>query len=555
MLTGKFKMLKNSVMSGKKIIACLTLSVIQFILVINIVNGQAKKAGAPVAITKEQAGEIKKQAAELYKTENFKAAIDLYTKLVNFEPENMDYNYKLGMSIVKSNTDRSQAIQYFVKAADKKDAPKDVYYFMGKALLSAGLFDEAVEAFEKYRDVNKGQVNAKLHLEQWMEYCYNAKEYAKNPLDVRFVNPGKPVNSPAAEYAPVSMAVDTVVFFTSNRKGNMGGLVDGFGEIIPDIYISSRIDTVWTKAKNPGININSEFYDISSGMNSNGDKLLIYKEGAEAAGDIYISLLKGKSWQKAEVIDASMETKYLETGACISNDGKRVFFAADMKGTLGGKDIFMIEMKEDKTWSAPVNVGPTVNTKFDEDFPMLWHDGKTLFFSSEGHTSMGGHDIFMTSKSDPAQDWSKPVNIGYPLNTFDDDLYFTLSANGATGYVAGVKKGGLGDLDIWYFKLAQPLLKNAGTLYRASILSPQGLPTKDAVCSVVKESTGEVIGIMEANGPNAEIFVLLPPGNYILKARSPKMGRLEEPIAITGEESSNGISKVLKLQPNPSGKP
>ncbi len=514
-----------------------------------------KKPAKPVVITKEQAAEIKKQAANLYKDNNYKAALDQYQKLVDFDPENMDYNYKLGICYINSNVDKSQAIQYFVKAADKKDAPKDVYYHMGKALLAANLFDEAIEAFEKYKEVNRGEVNAKYFLEQNMEYCYNGKEYVKKPLEVKFTNPGKLVNSVSADYSPVGMAVDTVVYFTSNRKGNMGGIVDGFGEIIPDVYFSSKLDTSWTKAKNPGININSELYDISTGMNTNGDKMLIYKEGGDNLGDIFVSQLKGKSWQKAELADPSLATKTFETGACISNDGKKIFFAADMKGTLGGKDIFMIEMDESKKWGAPVNLGPTVNTKFNEDNPMLWHDGKTLFFASQGHTSMGGFDIFMTYRPDPVSDWSKPYNIGYPLNTSTDDLYFTLAANGRTGYVSSYKNGSLGDLDIWYFNLTEPLVKNAGILYRASILSPQGLPAKDAMCSVVKESTGEILGIMEANGPNAEIFILLPAGNYKLKARSPKMGRIEEDINVTGDEGEKGIVKVLKLQPNPSSKP
>lgn len=514
-----------------------------------------KKTTQPVTITKEQASEIKKTAGDMFKDGNYKAATEAYTKLVNFDPEDGEYNYRLGMSILNSNSVKADAIQYFVKAADKKDAPKDVYFQMGKALLSAGLFDEAIEAFEKYKEVNNGQVNAKFNLDQHIEYCYNGKEYVKKPLDIKFTNPGKLVNTKFADYAPVSMAVDTVLFFTSNRQGNTGGIVDGLGEVIPDIYSSSRTDTTWTKSKNTGININSELYEVSTGMSSNGDKLILYKESASASGDIYIAELKGKSWQKAVLPDAVFETKELETGGCISNDGKHIYFAADMKGTLGGKDIFRMDLSEDKKWSSPINLGPTVNTKFNEDNPVLWHDGKTLFFASQGHTSMGGYDIFMSTQPDPSSDWSTPGNVGYPLNTFDDDLYFTLAANGRTGYVSGVKPKGLGDLDIWYYALKEPLVKNAGILYRASILSPQGLPSKDAMCSVVKESTGEVLGIMEANGPSAEIFIMLPPGNYKLKARSAKMGRLEEDITITGEEGEKGVRKVLKLQPNPSSKP
>lgn len=124
----------------------------------------SKKPAPPVVITKEQAAELKKQAGELYKMQAHKAAIDPYSKLVSFDPENMDYNYKLGMCYLNANVDKSQGIQYFVKAADKKDAPKDVYYMMGKSLLYANLFDEAIEAFEKYKEVNKGVVNPKFFL-------------------------------------------------------------------------------------------------------------------------------------------------------------------------------------------------------------------------------------------------------------------------------------------------------------------------------------------------------------------------------------------------------
>jgi len=514
---------------------------------------QAKKGKVP-PLTKDQAGEVKKLAADLYKSENFRGALDHYQRLVNYDPTNVDYNYRLGMCYLYTNYDKTQATQYFVKAADMKDVPKDVYYHMGRALLISGLFDEAIDAFDKYKSVNKGQVNSKYNVDQFAEYCYNAKEYIKNPVDVKFINPGKAVNSPKPDYAPVTMAVDTVLYFTSNRPGNMGGITDGYGDLVADVYTSSRVDTVWTKAKNAGISINSEYYDISSGLNSNGDKLLIYKENVEASGDIYISKLKGKNWQKAELLDEVFETKQFETGACMSPDGNRVYFAADMKGTLGGTDIFMMEKDSSKKWKVPVNLGPTVNTKFNEDFPFIWHDGKTLFFSSQGHNSMGGFDIFMTTQPDPAQDWSKPINVGYPLNTFDDDLNLTLAANGKTGYVTSLKPRGLGDLDIWYFRLKEPLVKNAGVLFRASILNAQGLPSKDAVCSIVKESTGQVISVMEANGAAAEIFVLLEAGTYKLKARSPKMGNLEEDIVIVGNEGEKGVRKTFRLKPIPGEK-
>lgn len=509
----------------------------------------------PVKLTKEQASTVKKDAAALYKQENYMAALAEYSKLVNYDPNDLDFNYRLGMCYLNSNSEKSKAVEYFVKAADQKEAPKDVYFMMGRALLSAGLFDEAINAFEKYKEVNKGQVHPKLNFERHLEYCYNAKEYVKKPLEVTFKNPGKNVNSPNADYACAGIATDTLVYFTSNRKGNLGGIVDGLGEIIPDIYMFTRNDTVFSKAKNLGVGVNSELYEISTGITSNGDRLMIYKENGDAAGDIFSASMKGKTWEKAVLMDESLETKIPETGASISNDGKRIFFSANMKGTLGGKDLWMVEKEESGKWSAPKNLGPKVNTKFDEDFPTLWHNGKTLFFASQGHTSIGGYDIFMSYQGDPSQEWATPMNIGYPLNTFDDDLYFTLSGNARTGYVSAVKAGGLGDLDIWYFTLKEPLIKNAGILFKASVLSSQGLPAKDAMAMITKATTGETLAVMEAVGPASEIHALLTAGSYKITIRSPKMGRVEEEINITGEEGEKGIYKVLKLQPNPSSKP
>jgi len=516
---------------------------------------QTNRKGTVPKLTKEQASETSKVAADMFKIPNWNGAREQYKLLVNYDSENVEYLYRYGVCIVNTNVDKSEAIQYLTKVADKKEAPKETYYYLGKALLGAGLYDEAIDAFDKFKEVNKGKMDAKLNFEMHQEYCFNARDYSLKPLDVTFTNPGKSLNSTGPDYACVSMAVDTVVFFTSGRKGNMGGLADEFGEVYPDVYWSSKTDSGWTKAKNAGISINSEFFDVSTGMNTNGDKLFVHKHDMANAGDIFVSEQQGKTWIKAVLLDPSLQTKTIETGACMTNDGKRVFFAAEgIKGGLGGKDIYMIQKDESGKWSSPVNLGNSVNTKYNEDNPVIWHDGKTLFFASQGHTSMGGYDIFMTSRASDASAWEKPFNIGYPLNNALDNQYFTLSSNGRTGYVSDWKPGGLGDLDIWYFSMKEPLVKNAGTLFRASVLNAAGMPAKDAVCSVVKESTGEIIAIMEPAGPASEIFVLLSPGTYKLKARSPKMGRLEEEIIVVGDEGEKGIRKELKLQPNPSDK-
>jgi len=503
----------------------------------------------PPPLSKDQAKEMNRQAESYYDGEVYKAAILPYLRLVEYDPENTEFNYNLGMSYLNSNMNKPEAYKYLAKAADKKDAPKDVMFRLGQALLVAGLYDEAIDAFDRYKADKGTKIDSDLNLDLHLEWCENAKKLIKTPVDVEFNNPGKKVNSKYPDYAPVAMAVDTIVYFTSNRQGSMGGTVDGYGEIVSDVFYSTLTDTIWYRAKNLGYNVNFEGYDVSTGISSNGDKLLVYKEGNGANGDIYISNQKGKTWMKAELFDEEFDTRDYETGACISPDGKTIYFASDRKGTLGGKDIFMSYVDSTKKWSEPINLGPEVNTPYDEDRPFIWHDGKTLFFASKGHNSMGGYDIFKTSTMDKSAKWATPENIGYPINNSDDNQYFTLCADGKTGYISASRDGGLGDLDIWKFKAKDSFVPNNNILFKGQVFASNGLPAKNAKCIVTKVSTGEVQGILTVTGRVAEFFILLPPGKYEVMARDPRAGNLQSEIVITGDEKDGMISKSFKLVP------
>jgi WD40 repeat protein/anaphase-promoting complex subunit 3 len=522
-----------------------------FVLVFVSVNAQTSRSTRkPPPLSKDQAKDVSRQAEGLFDDEMYKKAIPLYIRLVDYDKMNAEYNYNLGYSYLHSNVDKKEAYKYLATAADKKDAPKDVMFRLGQALLVAGLYDEAIDAFDRYKTQNEGKkANANLDVELNLGWCNNAKKIIKSPIGVSFRNLGKSVNSKYPEYSPVAMAVDTIVYFTSNRQGNMGGVVDGYGEIVSDAYYSTRTDTVWYRAKNLGYNVNFEGYDICTGVNSNGNKMLIYKEGGGISGDIYISSQKYKTWQKAELFDEDFDTRELETGACMSPDGKTIYFASDRKGTLGGKDIFMRYIDSTKTWSDAINLGPEINTPYDEESPFIWHDGKTLFFASQGHNSMGGFDIFKTTTPDKSAKWATPENIGYPLNTSDDNKYFTLCADGKNGFVSASMAGGYGDLDIWHFVVDEPLVTGNSVLFRGRINASNGLPAKNSICKITKTSTGELMGILGVTGRASEFFILLPPGTYELMARDPRAGNLQAKVTITGNEKDGVVAKTFTLKP------
>ena len=516
---------------------------ILFLFFITIISTTIAQKKLP-ALSKDQISAMKKDAADFFKSENYKEALIRYKQLQAAEPNDVDFNYKLGVSYLNTKVDKKKAAEYLKNVVGKKDAPKDVLYYEGLALFYNIEFNEAIEAYDKYKEENKGKVNPKLMWEQHVEWCHHALALMKTPVDVRFDNLGKNVNSVTSDFRPVVGANDSILFFSSNRKGNMGGVTDGYGEFLTDVYITTNADTIWTKAKNVGTNINTETYDESLYLSPNGDKMLVYREGGDAKSDIYYTELKGKQWNKIIPYGTQFETKEKVTGASLSPDGRTVYFAAEMKGTKGGNDIWKSE-KDTGTgiWSDPVNLGDAVNTKFDEINPYIFADGKTLFFASQGHNSMGGFDMFKSMLPDPRQGWSKAENLGYPLNTVYDDNDLVLNGTGMVGYISATREGGFGETDIYKLTFKESLISPPSFFVKIRVLAPSGLPVKEAVCTVTRKSTGELLGTVMANSASGVVNYSLPVGDYRVKIRSPKIGKADEDFEVKGDEPGN--KKVL----------
>lgn len=510
---------------------------------------QTKKSSQPVTLTKDQASEIKKAASGFYGDKNYKEALPRYLQLVNNDSENWEFNYRLGLCYLNTAGDKSRAIEYLIRASAKKDTPKDVNFYLANALLSAGELDDAQENYEKYKELNNGKINAKFNVDNHIEWCFHAKELMKTPVEVKFTNAGKQVNSPTADYRPVCDAEGSMILFTSNRKGNMGGLPDGTGEFISDIYYTT-FDTAFSKAKSTGPMVCTEMYDESIFLNANGDVMLVYREGGDAQSPVYITEAAGKAWSKIVPFAEDAKTGDKIDGASLSPDEKTLYFAAELKGGKGGKDIWYTFKNEKGEWSTPRNCGDGINTKFDEINPYVFADGKTIFFASEGHNSMGGFDIFSSTRTDESQDWSAGENLGYPLNTFDDDKYFCINATGHTGYVSRWQKDAIGETDIYRFVVKQALVKNKSTLFKAILQKADGTPAKDALCSITMNSTGESFGgVIKSNPNTGKILAALPPGVYKLKVKGQKSGRLDVDFTITGDEKAGKLEKTFKLTP------
>ncbi len=517
-------------------------------LLLNLAASAQKKEPPIKPFSKEEVSDQKKEASSYFRTENYRMAKTIYERLVVTNPNDVDYNFKLALCYLNTNIDKKKAIPLleYVANANSKDIPKDVLFELAKAYHYGNYFDKAMETFEKYRVAKKGSVDPKLKIDQWIDWSHIAKELTEKPLDAIFENLGRTINSPTSDYKPIIGANDSIVYFSSCRKGNTGGLTDDLGDIPADIYFFTQNDTLRTKAKNIGANINTPLYEECLSINMNGNYMIIYMEG-DVQGDLYISELKGKQWTKSVSMGKEFVTRALESGACLSPDGLTLYFAAEAEGSKTGKDIYRCTRTEQTGWTKPERMGDNINTKEDEDCPYMWLDGKTLFFSSKGFKGMGGYDIYKVQMNDPKEGFSKPENIGYPLNTTYDDVGIAIGVDGKTIYVAQVRDSGYGEQDLYKVTLKEPISSNKLCLLSLRVLSPSNTPAKGGIVTINDAATGTLLYKGDVNDFSGKYDVALPTGAYKVAVRHPKLGKVEEEVLINAMETTK-FEKVLQFK-------
>jgi len=294
------------------------------------------------------------------------------------------------------------------------------------------------------------------------------------------VNMGSIINTNDPEYSPVISLDGSAVYFTTRRLRKDGSNADIIDESVnqhlEDIYVSYKdFEGNWTEP------ILMEFCkpdrNEATVAVSRDERSVFTYIGEGNAGNIYTSSFLGNKYGNLEKVDIpGINSDYWEPHINVSPDGKTIYFVSNRPGGYGGRDIYEIIKMPDGSWSAPKNLGPMVNTEFDEDAPFLAVDNKTLYFSSNGEKSMGGFDVFMTKK-DNQGNWQEPVNVGSPLNTPGDDIYYTTTMDGLTGYISSFRKGGYGEKDIYQVKNKHLGIDNiAGLRGEVETLSGEQLP-------------------------------------------------------------------------------
>ncbi|MGP8214769.1 MAG: hypothetical protein ACLQQ4_04320 [Bacteroidia bacterium] len=457
-------------------------------------------------------------ADNYFSDEDFDDALEAYLTLVDKYPDNDLYNYRLGVCYLNTNIDKTKAIPYLELVAHLKKHNPNTLYLLGRAYQFAYRFDDAIKTFNDFKEEGKGSPDNMKDAEVQIQYCMNAKELMKFPVNITFENLGKNINSPYDDYYPFVPTNESFIVFNSKR-GGAGKQKVSANNFSPSIYISYVSDGQYQPAVNigPPIDAAGKSSEVV-GLSKEGDYMLFYYFDKKGFGSIFSSTDDGgKSFSTPMALPEVINQKNQhQIAASITADGSTIYFASDRPGGLGGIDIYVSKKLPNGGWGVPQNLGPVINTPSNEDFPNISPDGKTLYFSSQGHTGMGGYDIFKANWSDSANQWSSVQNMGYPINTPDDDMNFRIAANGSYGYISQVRKGGYGGLDVYRIKF-----NNAEQLYSVVIGLVQSADTSakiknfsDIMISISDAKTNELYGNYVPNGTTGRYVMILPPGKY-----------------------------------------
>jgi len=467
-------------------------------------------------------------------------ALEYLLKAYQFNPNNADLNYKIGICYLNTSY-KEKALEHIEKAYNiKRDVHSDLNLYLARAYHLNLKFDSAIIYYKSF--INSLETNKKTkyieEINKYIQECNNGKELIKDTVKVMIDNLGSTINSIYPDYGPVINADESMLIFTSRRNTNTGEMRDPeSGKYYEDIYIAYLEDWGQWKLEQPGEPINSIYHDAAIGLSPDGQTLYLYK--GNNGGDIYVSYLKGSKWTNPEPLPYPINTKYHESSASLGPDGKTLYFVSDRPGSKGGRDIWMSK-RNNKQWSYPINL-TNINTTFDEEGVNEEDDGKTLYFSSKGHNTMGGYDIFKSTNENGK--WTNPTNLGYPINTPDEDLYFVLSASGIHAYISSSRKGTIGDQDLFiitYF-VAKPTVPSSEVnllawrahpsqdikfenligesspsliLWKGKVMDEMGTPL-EAQIILTDNETGEQISEFYSNSETGKFIVSLPAGkNY-----------------------------------------
>jgi Tol biopolymer transport system component len=443
---------------------------------------------------------------------NYHLALPILRELWDIDSTSREVSWMTGLCLFNIRRETPEALPYFQKASIRFP---EAYYYLGRLYHNESLFDKAMEAYSEYKNTAPDPNFNHPDVDQLMEKSYTAKIFMRSPLAVNLTLLNNNINTGYPDYAPLLTPDGNTMYFTSRRKGSTGDLTDPNNDFFEDIYFTIKENGTWSIPQNIGSPLNTNSHDAAVALSKDGNTLYIYRTSNDMlSGDIYYSELKSNMWTEPVKIDANINTPGgAETSITISPDGNTIYFSSNRSGGFGGKDLYRVTKMPDNTWSRAMNLGPIINTPYDEDGPFIHPDGQSFYFSSKGHENMGGYDIFK-SKLNEDGSFTAPVNVGYPINSVRDDIFYFVTHDGKKAYYSSNRSNGKGELDIYQTDIVDDDQKNLIMLKGTVTTNEPEFKALKATITIIDFITKDLQGIYRTNINGKYLIVLLPRKKY-----------------------------------------
>lgn len=456
-----------------------------------------------------------------YQRKDYESALTNYLAALQTEQNNAQTLFKAGVCYLNAE-EIKKAVSYLQQAYNLNGAvDPNIHYHLGMAYQRDHQYKKAMDHFAALKAVNKGL--AALAGKKMTE-CAVGDSLMGIEITVE-ITPLADINSPFAEHSPLITSDGRTLIFTSKRSSDDYQIKSATN--YEDVYISYKNANQWSAPRKISPSINVKFNEAAVSLSPDGKTLFLYYE--EGKGDIYTSSFENGDWSKPTPLNAFINHPlYRETSACVSPDGSKLYFSSNRAGGKGGLDIYVCERGPNGDWGRPSNLGSTVNSRGDEDSPFLHADSVTLYFSSNGHPSLGSNDIFKTTLTDGK--WTTPENLGYPINTSGYDGFFTLSPDKKTGYYSAHPGAGAANTDIYVANFVpaqnaasatanQDSLKSAGSqtgfiLLKGTVTDFYSATPLNATVILVDISNRKIISRVTASDSGHFRLIIPEPGNY-----------------------------------------
>lgn len=476
--------------------------------------------------------EILKVAEDHIEKGNYKSAYNIYKRIADKDTLNAEANFGAALCVMNIAMPKKEAVKFMERALRAGIEDEDAMFFMGLAYHYNLQYEMADAAFREYKAAEKG--NLLGDVDRFIKYVENAKKICQAPVAVEFTNLGPNINSEYPDYYPMVTPEHSFIAFTSRRKNNVGARLEFDGFYPSDIWYSKVVDGEFGPAENVGRRVNTAYDEQLVGLSVQADKLFVYSDNIKEYGDIYYSNYADNSFGPKIKFDDVINSDEFESAATISADQNTLFFASDRKGGFGGKDLYMTRKLPTGQWAIPQNLGPKINTEYNEDFPYLFYDGQSLYFASEGHNSIGGYDIFKSTWNPEFNTWTRPVNIGFPVNTPEDNMTISFTEDQHSAYISCYRKDSYGDMDIYMVKFLDKDPRR--TIFKCKVVRENSEKIlKDAFVVVYDNLTQQELGNYSPDPSSGSLIIALQPGTYHVVVEVDGYQTLETDLFVKGK--------------------